>query len=62
MDYLIEWCMLLVYLKFQFSNDILLVIVLDLGYQFEFVFFCVFKKVIGKSLGEVCCSEQVGVS
>lgn len=62
MDYLTEWRMSLAYSKLQFSKDTLLTIALDLGYQSESAFSRAFKKVIGKSPGEVRRGEQAGVS
>lgn len=53
MDYLTEWRMSLAYSKLQFSNDNILTIALDIGYQSESAFSRAFKKVIGQSPGEV---------
>lgn len=53
MDYLTEWRMSLAYSRLQFSKDSVLSIALDVGYQSESAFSRAFKKVIGKSPGEV---------
>jgi AraC-like DNA-binding protein len=53
MDYLTEWRMSLAYSKLQLSKDTVLSIALDIGYQSEAAFSRAFKKVIGKSPGEV---------
>lgn len=52
-DYLTEWRMSLAYSKLQLSEDNVLSIALDLGYQSEASFSRAFKKIIGKSPGEV---------
>ncbi len=62
MDYLTEWRMSLAYSKLQFTEDTLLSIALDLGYQSESAFSRAFKKVIGKSPGEVRKGEPLSVS
>ena len=53
MDYLTEWRMSLAFSKLQLSKDTVLSIALDIGYQSEAAFSRAFKKVIGKSPGEV---------
>jgi len=58
MDYLTEWRMSLAYSKLQLSKDTVLSIALDIGYQSEASFSRAFKKVIGKSPGEVRKSHQ----
>ncbi len=52
-DYLTEWRMSLAYSKLQLSKESILTISLDVGYQSEAAFSRAFKKVIGKSPGEV---------
>jgi len=59
MDYLTEWRMSLAYSKLQFSNDNILTIALDIGYQSESAFSRAFKKVIGHSPGEVRRGETL---
>jgi AraC-like DNA-binding protein len=58
MDYLTEWRMSLAYSKLQMSKDTLMSIALDIGYQSEAAFSRAFKKVIGKSPGEVRKESQ----
>lgn len=53
MDYLTEWRMSLAYSQLQLSKDTILSIALDIGYQSEAAFSRAFKKVIGKSPGQV---------
>lgn len=53
MEYLTEWRMSLAFSKLQLSKDTVLSIALDIGYQSEAAFSRAFKKVIGKSPGEV---------
>ena len=53
MDYLTEWRMSLAYSRLQLTKDTQLAIALDIGYQSEAAFSRAFKKVIGKSPGEV---------
>ncbi|GGA71790.1 AraC family transcriptional regulator [Neiella marina] len=53
MDYLTEWRMSLAYSKLQLSQDTVLSIALDVGYQSEAAFSRAFKKVIGKNPSEV---------
>ena len=53
MDYLSEWRMSLAFSKLQMSKDTVLSIALDIGYQSEASFSRAFKKVVGKSPGEV---------
>ncbi|TDF39240.1 AraC family transcriptional regulator [Alteromonadaceae bacterium M269] len=52
-EYLTEWRMSLAFSKLQSSQDTLLSIALDIGYQSEAAFSRAFKKIIGKSPGEV---------
>ncbi|WP_088329192.1 AraC family transcriptional regulator [Lacimicrobium sp. SS2-24] len=59
MDYLTEWRMSLAYSKLQLSKDTVLSIALELGYQSEAAFSRAFKKVIGKSPGEVRKAYQL---
>ena len=53
MDYLTEWRMSLAYSRLQLTNDTILSIALAIGYQSDATFSRAFKKVIGKSPGEV---------
>ncbi|BBN80336.1 cupin [Pseudoalteromonas sp. A25] len=53
MDYLTEWRMSLAYSRLQMSKDTVLCIALDTGYQSEASFSRAFKKVTGKTPGEV---------
>ncbi|MBE1298888.1 MAG: helix-turn-helix domain-containing protein [Alteromonadaceae bacterium] len=53
MEYLTEWRMSLAFSRLQLTNDTVLAIALDIGYQSEASFSRAFKKVIGKSPGEV---------
>lgn len=52
-DYLTEWRMSLAYSRLQLTKDTVLAIALDIGYQSEAAFSRAFKKVIGKSPGEI---------
>lgn len=58
MDYLTEWRMSLAYSKLQLSKDTVLSIALEIGYQSEASFSRAFKKVTGKTPGEVRKSHQ----
>lgn len=53
MDYLTEWRMSLAYSRLQLSNDNVLAIALDIGYQSEAAFSRAFKKTIGKRPSDV---------
>ena len=53
MDYLTEWRMSLAYSRLQLTNDTMLSIALDIGYQSEAAFSRAFKKVIGKAPTDV---------
>ena len=53
MDYLTEWRMSLAFSRLQLTTDTQLAIALDIGYQSEAAFSRAFKKVIGKSPGEI---------
>lgn len=52
-DYLTEWRMSLAWTRLTSTNDTVLKIALDIGYQSETAFSRAFKKVQGKSPGEV---------
>ena len=52
-EYLTEWRMSLAYSKLQLSEDSILAIALDVGYQSEAAFSRAFKKIIGKSPNEI---------
>ena len=52
-DYLTEWRMSLAWSRLESSKDTVLAIALDVGYQSEASFSRAFKKVVGKSPGEV---------
>ena len=59
MDYLTEWRMSLAYSKLQLTKESVLAIALDIGYQSEAAFSRAFKKIIGKSPGEVRKAYQL---
>ena len=52
-DYLCEWRMGLAYSQLQLSKDTILKIAIECGYKSEAAFSRAFKKIIGKSPGEV---------
>lgn len=58
MEYLTEWRMSLAYSKLQLSQQTVLAIALDIGYQSEAAFSRAFKKATGQSPGEVRRSHQ----
>lgn len=53
MEYLTQWRMSIAYSKLQLTKDTQLAIALEIGYQSEAAFCRAFKKVMGKSPGEV---------
>lgn len=62
MDYLTEWRMSLAFSRLQLSKDTVLAIALDVGYQSEAAFSRAFKKVLGKSPGEVRKAYQAAAN